>query len=411
MKCGELTKRAERRQEAENKLAEAKEAQDMENISKFNKRVVRVTRQHNDDCKKLLQLMGLPIIESPSEAEAQCAQLCKEGLVYATATEDMDGLTFGSPRLVRNLTTGNNEKVKEYYLDKVLSGLGITHSQFIDLGILMGCDYCESIKGIGGKKGLELIKKFGSIEQILEKKFGINEFIDVDVDYGDRKEVEVIDESEANGSVDNNEELVQNNGDRKETEVIDESEANGSVDNNEESVQNSGDSQAIEESQVIDDSQPIDESTQMDSEEENESENDEEIDKNKKKKKSKDKKGSGVPENWLFIGARKLFLKPNVLEGKIQESDLKQKDVDEEALVQFLCVENGFSDDRVRNALKRVKEAKGKCSQTRIDSFFKMMPNTNTNSKNDKSQNDKKNNKRTAPQSKNSGNKRGRKPK
>lgn len=394
MKCGELIKRAERRQEAENKLAEAKEAQDMENISKFNKRVVRVTRQHNDDCKKLLRLMGLPIIESPSEAEAQCAQLCKEGLVYATATEDMDGLTFGSPRLVRNMTTSNNEKVKEYYLDKVLSGLGITHQQFIDLGILMGCDYCESIKGIGGKKGLELIKKFGSIEQILEKKFGINEFIDVDVDYGDRKEVEVIEESEANGSVDNDEELVQNNGDsqaNEESQVID-------------------DSQAIDDSQPIDESQPIDDSTQIDSEEENESENGEEIDKNKKKKKSKDKKESGVPENWLFIGARKLFLKPNVLEGKIQESDLKQKDADEEALVQFLCVENGFSEDRVRNALKRVKEAKGKCSQTRIDSFFKMMPNTNTNSKVDKSQNDKKNNKRTAPQ-KNSGNKRGRRPK
>jgi len=147
----------------------------------------------------------------------------------------------------------------------------------------------------------------------------------------------------------------------------------------------------------------------------NESENgeEEEIDKNKGKKKSKDKKGSGVPENWLFIGARKLFLKPNVLEGKIQESDLKQKDADEEALVQFLCAENGFSEDRVRNALKRVKEAKGKCSQTRIDSFFKMMPNTNTNtnSKTDKSQNDKKNNKRAGSQLKNSGNKRGRKPK
>ncbi|RWW30182.1 hypothetical protein GW17_00005248, partial [Ensete ventricosum] len=47
----------------------------------------KVTRQHNEDCKRLLRLMGVPIIENaklslfiskaPCEAEAQCATLCK----------------------------------------------------------------------------------------------------------------------------------------------------------------------------------------------------------------------------------------------------------------------------------------------------------------------------------------------
>ncbi|CAG2112559.1 unnamed protein product, partial [Medioppia subpectinata] len=350
LKGGELTKRADRRKEAENRLAEAVEEQDLENISKFNKRVVRVTRQHNDDCKKLLQLMGLPVIESPSEAEAQCAQLCKEGLVYATATEDMDGLTFGSPRLIRNLTSANNEKVKEYSLDKVLEGMELSHNQFIDLGILMGCDYCDSIKGIGGKKGLELIKSFGSIEEILEKKYGITEFIDVDIDYGDRKEVVV--ESEDNVKQEENGE--QENGDK--TDV------NGEEGN------------AVKEEDNC--------------------------------KKSKDKKGPQVPDNWLFTGARKLFVSPNVLKGTLTEADLKPKDVDEEAIIQFMCVENGFSEDRVRNALKRIKESKGKCSQTRIDSFFKMMPNSNPKTKTEKSVSDNKN-KRSGPQSKNAS-KRGR---
>ena len=49
------------------------------------------------DAKKLVQLMGLPLIESASEAEAQCAQICKEGKAFATVTEDMDALTFGTP--------------------------------------------------------------------------------------------------------------------------------------------------------------------------------------------------------------------------------------------------------------------------------------------------------------------------
>ena len=147
LKAGELEKRKERREEADRKLKEAQELEDVKEINKFSKRLVRVTRQHNEDCKKLLKLMGVSIINAPGEAEAQCAELCKEGLVYGVATEDMDGLTFGTHRLIRHLSSGSTDKVKEYALDKVLEGFGLTQSQFIDLCILMGCDYCESIKG------------------------------------------------------------------------------------------------------------------------------------------------------------------------------------------------------------------------------------------------------------------------
>lgn len=58
----------------------------------------QVTRQHNDECKKLLTLMGVPVIDAPTEAEAQCAAMAKAGLVYGVATEDMDCLTFGAPK-------------------------------------------------------------------------------------------------------------------------------------------------------------------------------------------------------------------------------------------------------------------------------------------------------------------------
>lgn len=169
MKSGELEKRSEKRKEAEQSLSKAIEDGNEEEILKFNKRTIRVTSKHNDDCKKLLRLMGLPVVEAPSEAEAQCAQLCKDGKVYAVATEDMDALTFGTTKLVRHLSSGSGEMTHEYSLDKVLNGMGLeTMDQFIDLCILMGCDYSDSIKGIGGKKGLDLIKKHKSIEKIIE---------------------------------------------------------------------------------------------------------------------------------------------------------------------------------------------------------------------------------------------------
>ena len=51
----------------------------------------------NADVQELLRLLGCPVVLAPCEAEASCAALCKAGKVYATATEDMDALTFGSP--------------------------------------------------------------------------------------------------------------------------------------------------------------------------------------------------------------------------------------------------------------------------------------------------------------------------
>ena len=114
---------------------------------KYFKRSVYITKKHIDECQELLQLMGIPYIEAPEEADSQLAYLCKENLVYAVLTEDMDILTFGSPRIIRNLT--NNKKIPiEIELEKVLNKLSLTHEQFIELCILFGCDYCSSLSDI-----------------------------------------------------------------------------------------------------------------------------------------------------------------------------------------------------------------------------------------------------------------------
>lgn len=96
MKSGELNKRHEKRVEAQKALEKATEAGDVGEIDKFNKRLVKVTKLHSEEVKKLLKMMGVPYVDAPCEAEAQCAALVKAGKVYAAATEDMDALTFGS---------------------------------------------------------------------------------------------------------------------------------------------------------------------------------------------------------------------------------------------------------------------------------------------------------------------------
>lgn len=44
---------------------------DDEAVEKFARRTVKVTRQHNEECKRLLQLMGVPYVDAPTEAEAR----------------------------------------------------------------------------------------------------------------------------------------------------------------------------------------------------------------------------------------------------------------------------------------------------------------------------------------------------
>lgn len=72
-KSGELLKRREKRIKAEEALKAAEEKGDVEEQDKQSKRLVRAGHKENEDCVRLLGLMGVPIIRAPCEAEAQGA--------------------------------------------------------------------------------------------------------------------------------------------------------------------------------------------------------------------------------------------------------------------------------------------------------------------------------------------------
>jgi len=259
LKGGELAKRMERRAEAQENLDKATETGDSENMEKFSRRLVKVTKEHGEECRKLLTLMGVPFVEAPCEAEAQCCELVRTGKAYAVGTEDMDALTFGGEVLLRHLTFSEARKmpVKEFHFKKIIDSLEFTHEQFIDLCILMGCDYCDTIKGIGPKRAIDLIKEHKSIDRIIEK-----------------------------------------------------------------------------------------------------------LDKDK----------YPLPENWLFKEARELFLKPDVTDGGTLE--LNWNPPDEEGIVKYMCEEKGFSEERMRNGVKKIIKSRNTGTQVRLDSFFKVTSTT-----------------------------------
>ena len=125
----------------------------------------------------LLRLMGIPVVQAPSEGEAQAAHMAQAGTAWAAASKDYDSLLFGAPRLARFLTISGKEFLPSkgafraitpelIDLQRMLGALGITREQLVDLGILVGTDFNDGIKGIGPKKALALVRKHGRIEEM-----------------------------------------------------------------------------------------------------------------------------------------------------------------------------------------------------------------------------------------------------
>ena len=129
-----------------------------------------------EDSKKLLDLLGVPWVQAPSEGEAQAAYLTKKEVADYCASQDYDSLLFGAPKFIRNITISGRRKLpsKNIYIEvvpevvelgQVLKQCGITYEQLIDVGILIGTDFNpDGIKGLGPKTALKLIKEHGTLE-------------------------------------------------------------------------------------------------------------------------------------------------------------------------------------------------------------------------------------------------------
>ena len=160
-----LDNRKQIRKKALEKLLDAQN--DADKI-KYLKRSVLISKEQMDQCRELLTLMGIPYINAPEEADSELSYLCKSNLVYAVLTEDMDILTFGSPKIIRNLTSSKKTPI-EIDLEQVLSRLSITYEQFIELCILFGCDYCPNFTDVKYNIMFELYSKHKNIEKTLEE--------------------------------------------------------------------------------------------------------------------------------------------------------------------------------------------------------------------------------------------------
>jgi flap endonuclease-1 len=172
-------KRRDIRLEAMREWKEALERRDYEAARKFAQRSATIDEEIIRDSKTLLEAMGLPVIQAPSEGEALCSVMAKKGDVYAVATQDYDSLLFACPRIIRNLSiTGKRKKGDSYItinpelivLKDTLNELKINQNQLIILGILVGTDYNPGgVAGFGPKKSLDLVRRKKTLKAVLNE--------------------------------------------------------------------------------------------------------------------------------------------------------------------------------------------------------------------------------------------------
>jgi flap endonuclease-1 len=188
LKKTEIKRRKKVKQDAVEKYRKAIVEGKREEAYRYAQATSHLKDYMEQDCKRLLTLMGIPWVQAPEEGEAQAAHITKKGDTDFCGSQDYDSILFGAPTLIRNITISGRRKLprKPVYvevvpevvrLEQILEKLGITYEQLVDIGILTGTDYNpEGVKGVGPKTALKLIKEYGNIDEIPKEHIEFSPF-------------------------------------------------------------------------------------------------------------------------------------------------------------------------------------------------------------------------------------------
>src|SRR5439155_21254165 len=111
LKARTIQYRGEIKRRAERDWREAVEIGDLATARTKAMQTSRLTGEMIDQSKRLLDLLGVPVVQAPGEGEAQASAMGRNGTAYAGAAPDIDSLLFCSPRLVQSLPISGRPKL------------------------------------------------------------------------------------------------------------------------------------------------------------------------------------------------------------------------------------------------------------------------------------------------------------
>ncbi|KAG8385363.1 hypothetical protein BUALT_Bualt03G0035300 [Buddleja alternifolia] len=170
MKSDQEIKRGRSRRE---NLSRAQEHESNGNLSaayECYQKAVDISPSVAYDLIQALKQENVSYVVAPYEADAQMTFLALSKHVEAVITEDSDLIAFGCPRIIYKMDKfGQGVEFKNALLqhNKDLNLAGFTHMMLLEMCILSGCDYLQSLPGMGLKKAHALMKKFKSHENVI----------------------------------------------------------------------------------------------------------------------------------------------------------------------------------------------------------------------------------------------------
>jgi flap endonuclease-1 len=173
-----IDKRAQKRQKMYDNIADLLDKQAENNspntklrinseITKLEKRCVVFSQKQVQDILYFFELLGIPVIRENEEADFILAKLSSANKIDYILSDDSDVLAFGAKKVLKNFCI-KEEKCDMYIMDEILEKLGVTMNKFVDICILCGCDYTTKIRNMNCGKSLQLILKWGSIEEVVK---------------------------------------------------------------------------------------------------------------------------------------------------------------------------------------------------------------------------------------------------
>ena len=139
-----------------------------EKLKRMKKHMFTITPKDYDNLKLLLDVLKVPWILAPDEAEKECARMVRHGEAAAVLSEDSDCLAYQSPTFLCKPDFYSNT-MRRVSFDKLLNTIDMTPNQFVDFCIMCGTDYNPNIRGLGVCKSFNLMQKFKAIEHLPDK--------------------------------------------------------------------------------------------------------------------------------------------------------------------------------------------------------------------------------------------------
>ena len=162
-------------------------------IQKLMKSNINIDSNLINNLINLFNIFNVPFVRATGEADVLISDLYKKNIISLCLSEDTDLLTFGCKKIIKIY----KKQIYEYDLDLILKNMDINYNQFIEICILLGCDYLQSnlklnvfdiIKSYKNNTIFQnlsdkYIQKFNNTKNIYTQKILDDYYIHINIDY------------------------------------------------------------------------------------------------------------------------------------------------------------------------------------------------------------------------------------